>query len=177
LPKFTTAHYAAIVSTVAFLVSGASFLVSKKSYDLSLTKDERELRDKQPAVDLRIAPNRNASSADVTISIINRSDVNIAPQDIIVFPSLDAGEFYFSNSRQSVDKLKSSLSLLPMGSIAPKGTGTMQVKISGATDGKDDSFALGVELQFAIRIRFGDERDTLTTSEVVRRVKRTEPIR
>ena len=174
---FTTAQYAVVLSALALFVSGASLYVSKKSYDLSVVKDERELQEKLPAVDIQIAPNRNASSADVVISIINRGGVNIAPQDIIVFPSFDFGEFYFSNTRQSVDELKSSLSLLSIGTIAPKATGTAKATISGVTDGKDNSFAAGVELQFAVRIRFGDDRDTVRTFELTRRVRRTLPNR
>ena len=37
---------------------------------------------------------------------------------------------YFSSAQQGIDKLKSSLSLLPMGTVAPKGVGTMKANQS-----------------------------------------------
>lgn len=174
MPKFTTAHYAAIVSTLAFIGSGVvGVYFARQTYNLSAAKEERELREKRPAIDLQIRPNQFPSSADVTISIINRSDVNIAPQDITVLRSFEFGEFYFSSAKQGSDAdMKSWLSLLPMGTIAPKATGTMKAKVSGVTDGKDDSFKSGVELQFAVRVRFGDDKDTVQIIDVVRRVRR-----
>ncbi len=145
---------------------------AQQTYNLNAAKEERELREKMPAVDLQIRPNQLPSSADVVISIINRSDINIAPQDITVLRSFEFGEFYFSSSKQSGDDPKPWLSLLPMGTIAPKATGIMRAKVSGVTDGKDDSFKTGVELQFAVRIRFGDDRDTLRTQDLTRHVQR-----
>jgi hypothetical protein len=168
--SFQKPSYATAVSTLALLISLGSFYTARQSFDLSFAKEQREIRDKMPAIDLQLRAD-GASSADVTVSIINRSDANIAPQDIIVFPSVEAGEFYFSSARQSLDKLSSSLSLLPMGAIAPKAAGTMKARLSGVSDGKDDAFKREVELQFAVRVRFGDEQDTLRTFEVVRRVK------
>lgn len=79
----------------------------------------------------------------MTISVINRSDINIAPIDITVLRSIDLGEFYLSGGRQSADDLKSWLSLTSMGSIMPKATGSMKAKVSGVSDGKDDSFKSG----------------------------------
>jgi hypothetical protein len=173
MPKFTTAHYTAIVSTLAFIGSGVlGVYFAKQTYNLNVAKEERELREKIPAIDLQIRPNQNPSSADVVISIINRSDINIAPQDITVLHSFEFGEFYFSSAKQSLDEPKSWLSLLPMGSIAPKATGTMRAKVSGVTDGKDDSFKSEVELQFAVRFLLGDDRDTLQTFDLIRRVQR-----
>ena len=122
-PQFTTARYAAVISTFAFFISVGSLYVAKISYDLSAAKEQREIKEKMPAVDVQINP-AGVASASVTISIINRADINIAPQDITILPSFEAGEFYFSSARQSFDKLKSSLSLIPMGTIAPKGVGT-----------------------------------------------------
>jgi hypothetical protein len=104
-----------------------------------------------------------AAFASVTIAIINRADINISPQ---------AGELYFSSTQQSIEKLKSSVSLLSMGTIAPKGVGTMKASLSGVTDGKEDSFTPGVELQFAVRIRVADEQDTVQTFNIIRRVRR-----
>jgi archaellum component FlaF (FlaF/FlaG flagellin family) len=173
LPKFTTAHYAAIVSTLAFIASGiVGVYFAEQTYRLNAAKEERELREKAPAIDLQISPNQFASSADVVVSIINRGDINIAPQDITVLHSFEFGEFYLSGAKQSVDALKSWLSLLPMGTIAPKAAGTMKAKVSGVTDGKDDAFQSGVELQFAVRIRFGDDQDTVRTFNLVRRIRR-----
>lgn len=172
-PAFTTAHYSAIVATLALLFSGvASVYVAWQNYELSALKDRREVADKEPSVDLQIRPNQFASSADMTVAIINRSDINVAPIDITVLHSFDFGEFYLSGGRQSVDDLKSWLSLSSMGSIAPKATATMKAKVSGVTDGKDDSFKSGVELQFAVRIRLGDNLDTVKTFNIVRHVKR-----
>jgi hypothetical protein len=96
----------------------------------------------------------------------------VAPQDITVLPSLEAGEFYFASARQRVDALKSSLSLVPMGIVPSKGTGTLKATLSGVTDGKDDAFKSSVELQFVVRFRIGDAGDTLKTTELVRHVSR-----
>jgi uncharacterized membrane protein YhfC len=46
--RFTTAHYAAIVSTLAFAISAGSMIYAKRSYDLSVARDQRELMDKKP---------------------------------------------------------------------------------------------------------------------------------
>jgi hypothetical protein len=169
--QITTARYAAIISTVAFLVSCGSFYVSKKSYDLSVAKDEREMRAKMPAIDVQIRP-IGASSASVVISIINRADINIAPLDIRVDHSFEAGDLYLASAQQSVDKLRSSLSLQAMGPIAPKGIGTMKATLSGVTDGKWDSLTPGLELQFTLRIRFADDQDTVQPFTVIRRIIR-----
>jgi hypothetical protein len=170
-PQFTTARYAAVISTVALFVSFGSLYLAKLSYDLSAAKDEREIRDRMPAIDVQIRP-AGVATASVTISIINRAEINILPQDVTAEPSLQAGEFYFSSAQQGIDKLKSSLSLLPMGTVVPKGVGTMKASLSGITDGKDDLFTPGVELQFAIRIRFADEQDTVRAFDIIRRVRR-----
>jgi hypothetical protein len=169
--QFTTAQYAAIVSTVAFFVSCGSLYVSKRSYDLSAAKDERELRDKMPAIDVQVRPD-GVAAASATISIINRADINIAPQEIAVEHSFEIGDLYLSSPQQSVDKLKSTLSLSPMGTITPKGTSTLKARVSGVTDGKEDSFTPGLELQFSIRIQFADEEDTVKTIRIVRRIVR-----
>jgi hypothetical protein len=170
-PQITTARYAAILSTIALFVSCGSLYVSKRSYDLGVTKDEREIRDKMPAVDVQIR-STGASSASVVISIINRADVIITPQDISVEHSFDAGDLYLSSAQQSIDKLKSSLSLQAMGTIAPKGIGTMKATLSGVTDGKWDSLTAGLELQFTLRIRFADDQDTIQPFSIVRRIIR-----
>lgn len=112
-----------------------SLYLAKLSYDLSSTKDQRELRDKMPAIDVLVRP-AGAASASLTISIINRGDINIAPQDITVEHSFEIGDLYLSAAQQSIDQLKSSLSLFPMGTIAPKGIGTLKANVSGVTDGK-----------------------------------------
>ena len=169
LPKLSTAQYAAIVSTVAFFVSCGSLYVSKRSYDLSATKDEREIRDKMPTVNVQVRP-VGASSASVVISIINRADINIAPLDISIEHSFEAGDLYLSSAQQSIDKLQSSLSLRAMGTIAPKGIGSMKATLSGVTDGKWDSLTPGLELQFTLRIRFADDQDTVQPFSIVRRV-------
>jgi len=133
--QITTAQYAAIVSTIAFFVSCGSLYVSKLSYDLGAAKDQRELRDKMPAIDLQVRP-AGVSSASITISIINRADINVAPLDITVEHSFEIGDLYLSSAQQSLDLLKSSLSLSPMGTIAPKGVGKLNANVSGVTDGK-----------------------------------------
>jgi hypothetical protein len=127
--QFTTAQYAAIVSTVAFFVSCGSLYVSKRSYDLSAAKDEREIMDKMPAIDVQVRP-AGGSSASVTISIINRADINIAPLDITVEHSFEIGDLYLSSAQQSIDLLKSALSLSPIGTIAPKGIGTLKARVA-----------------------------------------------
>jgi hypothetical protein len=170
--QFTTTQYAAIVSTVAFLVSCGSLYVSKRSYDLSVARDERELRDKTPAIDIQIRPD-GATTASATISIINRSDINIALLDITVERSFEIRELYLSSPQQSLDLLKTSLSLSPIGTMAPKGVGNLKARISGVTDGKDDRFTPGRELNFYVRIRFADEQDTILTNEFLEYELRT----
>ena len=109
--QFTTTQYAAIVSTVAFLVSCGSLYVSKRSYDLSVARDERELRGKTPAIDVQIRPD-GATTASATISIINRSDINIAPLDITVEHSFEIGELYLSSPQQSLDLFENVIELV-----------------------------------------------------------------
>jgi hypothetical protein len=167
--RFTTAQYAAVLSTVALLVSFGSLYVSKLSYDLSSAKDQREVQEKLPAVDVQVHPD-DASTAAVKISILNRSDINIAPLDVTVVHSFEIGDLYLSSAQQSVNLLKSSLSLSRMGTIAPKGVGTLEARVSGVTDGKTNSFVPGLELQFAVRIRFADDQDTIKTFSVIRRI-------
>jgi hypothetical protein len=90
------AHYAAVVSTIAIILSGGSLIYTKLNYDLSAAKEERELQDKEPAIDIQIRP-LGASVASLVISIINRADFNIAPQSIEVENSLEAGTLYAIN--------------------------------------------------------------------------------
>jgi hypothetical protein len=164
LPQFAT-----IISVIALAVSSGSLYVSKRSYDLSAAKDERELRDKRPAVDVQVRPT-GASSASVVISVINRADTNIAPLDITVEHSFEAGDLYLSSAQQSLDMLQSSLNLKSMGTIAPKGSSTLKATLSGVTDGKWDSLTPGLKLEFTVRIRFGDEQDTVEPISIVRRI-------
>jgi hypothetical protein len=158
-----------IFSVIAIGISAASLIVSTRSYDLSTIKDQRELMEKLPAVDVQVAPS-GASSAALTIAISNRGDINITPLDITVEHSFEIGDLYLSSAQQSVDRLKSSLSLLPIGTIAPKGVGKLKATIFGVTDGKADAFKPGLEFLFAIRIRFSDEQDTVRTFPIVRRI-------
>lgn len=167
--QFTLAHYAAVLSTVAIVISGGSLVYTKRSYDINAAKEERELRDKEPAIDIQIRP-LGASAASLVILIINRADINIAPLDITVEHSFDAGELYLSSAQQSLDKLRSSLSLQTMGTIAPKGTATLKATLAGATDGKADSLTPGIELEFDVRVRFADQQDTIVEVPVVRRM-------
>jgi hypothetical protein len=167
--KFTTAHYAAIVSTAAFFISAASFYVSKVTNDFNVAKYQRELEDKTPAVDVQVRPD-GKSDASLTIMIINRGDINITPLDIAVEHSFEIGDLYLSSAQQSVDTMKSKLNLSFIGTIAPKGVGTLKARVSGLTDGKDNSFTPGLELRFAVRIRFADEQDTIKTFQLIRRI-------
>jgi hypothetical protein len=160
---------ATIVSVIALAVSCGSLYVLKCSYDLSVAKDQREIRDKMPAVDIQIRP-RGASAASLVISILNRADINIAPLSLTVEHSMEAGELHFSNAQQSLDKLKSSLNLEAMGTIAPRGTGTLKATLAGATDGKWDSLTPGIELEFTVRIRFSDQQDTVEQIPIVRQI-------
>src|SRR5260370_36487426 len=120
-----------------------------------------------PAIDVQINPT-GAASASIAISIINRAGINIAPQDITVLPSFDAGDFYVSNAGQSPDDLKTTLSLISMGTIAPNGVGKMKTTLSGVTDGKNDPFIRGVELQFVVRIRMADDHAPVQTFDLIR---------
>jgi hypothetical protein len=169
--RITTQHWTAVIATLGLLATGASVYIAKRSYDLNAVKENREIGDKEPTVDVDIVP-AGASSATVTISVLNRTESNIVPLDITVLPSLEAGEFYFSSSEQSIDRLRSSLSLRRMGTIAPKAAGTMKARLSGVTDGKNDNLTPGLELQFTIRVRLTDSRDTVRTFDIVRRIIR-----
>jgi hypothetical protein len=132
--RFTLAGYAAVLSTVAITLSIGSVIYTKRSYDLSVAKDQREIQDKVPAVDIQIRP-RGASAASFAISIINRADLNITPLSLRVEHSVEAGELYLSSTQQSLDKLSSALDLKPMGTIAPKGNAKLEGILAGATDG------------------------------------------
>ena len=167
--QLTLAHYAAVVSTIAILISGGSLIYAKLAYDLSAAKEERELRDKQPAIDIQIRP-LGASAASLVISITNRADFNIAPLSLEVENSVEAGTLYLSSAQQGLDKLRTSLSLQTMGTIVPKGTGTIKATLAGATDGKSDSLTPGIELEFNVRIRIADQRDTIVAIPVVKRI-------
>lgn len=167
--NLTLAHYAAVLSTVAIIISVGGLVYTKRSYDLTVAKEARELKDKEPAIDLQIRP-LGASTASLVISIINRADINIAPLSLTVEHSFEAGELYLSGPQQSMDKLKSSLSLQTMGTIAPKGTSTLKATLAGATDGKFDSLTPGIELEFNVRVRFADQQDTILPVPVVRRI-------
>jgi hypothetical protein len=163
-PQTTT-----VISMIALGISSMSLVFSKLSYDLSTAKEQREIRDKMPAIDVQVIP-AGVSSAAVTIVITNRADINIAPLDITVEHSFEIGDLYLSSAQQSLDLLKSSLSLSSIGTIAPKGVGKLKARASGVTNGKDDTFRPGLELQFDVRIRFADEQDTIETFTVARRI-------
>jgi hypothetical protein len=165
----TAPRYAALVSTIAFFVSCGSLYVSKLSYDLGAAKQQREIEDEMPAIDVQMRPD-GVATASATISIINRSNINIAPLDITAEHSFEIGDLYLSSPQQSLDLLKTSLNLSPIGTIAPKGVGKLKARISGVTDGKDDTFTPGLELQFHVRVRFADEQDTIKTFPVTRRI-------
>jgi hypothetical protein len=95
--------------------------------------------------------------------------VNIAPQSITVLASLKAGETFFSSKGQKVDDLKSSLSLLQMGTIKPKDTVSIKAELNGQTDGKSDNFE-DAEIPFIVRIRFADDADTFQSFRLTRRI-------
>lgn len=160
---------ATIFSMIAIGISAASLMYSKRSYDLSAARDERELMDKLPALDVQVRPD-GATSAALTISIANRGDVNIVPLDITAEHSFEAGELYLSSAQQSVDSLKTALSLASMGTLAPKAVGSLKARLSGVTDGKDNRFVPGLELRFSVRIRFADEQDNVRTYTVAPRI-------
>jgi len=165
---FSAATYASIVSTLAFIVSCGGFYVAKRAYDLSAIRDAREISAQAPAIDVQIRQSGTAVAA-VTISITNRSDVNIAPQSITVLASLKAGVTFFSSKGQKVDDLKSSLSLLQMGTIKPKDTVSIKAELNGQTDGKSDNLE-DAELPFIVRIRFADDADTFQSFRLTRRI-------
>src|ERR1700722_1989538 len=167
--QFTTAHYAAVISTLAFLLSSASFYVAKRSYDITAAKDARELSEKKPTVDIQMRPT-GVSTLAVNIAILNRADVNISPLDVTAEHSLEMGSLYFGNAQQSIEKLSPTLSLRSMGSIAPKGVGTLKATLAGVTDGKFEQFKPGLSLEFTVRIRFADQQDTIKESTIVRRI-------
>ncbi|MGL3104914.1 hypothetical protein [Bradyrhizobium sp. BR 1432] len=106
----------------------------------------------------------------MTVSILNRGEINITPLDITAVHSIEIGNLYLSSASQSIDRLKSALDLSTMGTISPKSVGTVKVRVSGVTDGKEDSFTPGIELQFAVRIRFADQEDSIKTFTVARRI-------
>ncbi len=167
--KFALDHYAGILSAIAIVVSGGSLYVAKLSYDFTVAKELREVREKQPLFDLQITP-RGASAAALTLSILNRSETNIFPRSMRVEASIEAGELYLSTRQQSIDKLSSTLDLQSMGSIAPKGTAKLNGVLAGATDGKSDSLSPGLELHFTFTLRYGDQKDTIQQIDVVRNI-------
>ena len=59
-----------------------------------------------------------------------------------------------------------------MGTVAPKTSGLLKARVSGVTDGKDDAFQRGVVLQFIVRVRLGDNDETMETQDITRRVQR-----
>jgi hypothetical protein len=126
----------------------------------SVAKDQRELKDKQPAIDVQIRP-AGISNLSVTIFITNRADIDRSPLDIVAENSVEAGSLNFANDRQSIDKLSSSLSLTSMGPIVPKGRSPTEATLSGVTDGRFEQFRPGLELEFTVRIRFADQKDTI----------------
>ena len=99
--KLPNMRIATILSVLAIVISASSHMVSKLPFGLSATKDQREISEQLPAVDLQIIP-AGAAPASVTISVRNRGDVNVAPQDITVPPSLEQGEFYFAGRRPAI---------------------------------------------------------------------------
>jgi hypothetical protein len=167
-PSLSAATYAIIISTLAFFVSSGGLYVAKKAYDLSAVRDAREINDQAPAIDVQVRQSGTAVAA-VTISITNRSNMNIAPQWIAVLPSLQAGVTFFSSKGQKVDDLNSSLSLLSMGTIKPRETVSTKAELSGQTDGQWDNFQ-DAELPFVVRIRFADDTDTFQSFELTRRI-------
>src|SRR5260370_40375051 len=167
-PSVSAATYASIVSPLAFFVSCGGLYVAKKAFDLSALRDAREISAQAPAIDVQVRQSGTAVAA-VTISITNRSDVSIAPQWIAVLPSFEAGVTFFSSRNQKVGDLKSSLSLLGMGTIKPRETVSTKAELSGQTDGKWDNFA-DAELPFIVRIRFADDADTFRSFELTRRI-------
>ncbi|UQD95223.1 hypothetical protein [Bradyrhizobium japonicum] len=167
--KVTLAGYAAVVSTVAIFISAGSLIYTKRSYDLSVTKELREIQEKQPAIDLQISP-RGASAATFGLSIINRSEINIVPLSMRVEHSFEAGDLYLSSHQQSLDKLSSTLDLQSLGPIAPKGSAKLKGILAGATDGKSDSLTPGLELHFTFRLRYGDHTDSIETIDIVRNI-------
>lgn len=165
----TTARYGVMTTSLALLVSAGGLYLAKLSYDQNAAKDEREVRDTVPAIDVQVRPD-GVATASLIISIMNRAAINISPLDIRVEHSDVVGDLYLSSSQQSLDRLKSSLSLSSMGTIAPKGSVQLKGRLSGPTDGKDDSFTPGLEFQFHVRIRFADELDTVRTFPITRRI-------
>jgi hypothetical protein len=93
--KLPQIQAATIMSIIAIGISAVSLIYSKLSYDLSAAKDQRELMDKMPALDVQLRPD-GATSAALTISIANRGDINITPLDITADHSFEAGELYLS---------------------------------------------------------------------------------
>jgi hypothetical protein len=168
MKSISAASYASIVSTLAFAISCGGLYVAKNAYDLSVVRDAREISSQSPAIDIQIRQS-GIAVAEVTVSITNRSGINIAPQWIAVLPSIQAGVTFFSGNRQKSDDLKSSLSLLSMGTIKPKETVSTKAQLSGQTDGKWDNFQ-DAELPFVVRIRFADDADTFQSFSITRRI-------
>ena len=170
--NFTVAHYTSLIATLAFLSGGvAGLYYTKLAYDLNVTKDDRERNAKEPNVDIDIRPGRSASAADFTLTILNRSEIQIAPQDITVLRDFDWGDFYLAGPGQSIDALKSTLSLRSMSTIPPNSTVTFKGVVAGVTDGKVDSYKTGVNLQFIVRLRLSDTQGTIRVFPMFRHVE------
>jgi hypothetical protein len=172
--NFTVAHYTSLIATLAFFSGGvAGLYYTKLSYDLNVSKDDRERNSNEPIVDIDIRPGRSASAADFTLTIVNRSEMQIAPQDITVLRDFDLGDFYLAGPGQGIELLKSTLSLRLMRIIPPNSTVALKSGVvAGVTDGKVDSFKTGVDLQFIVRIRLGDSLGTIRVIPIVRHVEK-----
>lgn len=150
-------------------MSAGSLYVAKQSYDLSVLRDERELAEKLPAIDIQMRP-AGVSTLAITIAVTNRAEFNITPIDITALHSFETGSLYLADDTQSIDKLSSTLSLSSMGSIPSQKTVVTKATLTGVTDGKYEQFSPGLELAFLVRVRLADQQDTIQEITLVRRI-------
>jgi hypothetical protein len=71
---------------------------AKQTYNVNAAKEDRVLREKLPAIDVQVRP-AGVSTAAITISVLNRADVNITPLDITVEHSFEIGDLYLSSAK------------------------------------------------------------------------------
>jgi hypothetical protein len=167
------ASAALAVSIVAVAISSGSMFYTKQSYDLNAARDKREQAAKLPAIDVHIVPRAAPEEILVELQITNRADINIAPQAVTI-SAVNGVAFTIpgpiiigqTGIGQPPPRTLSAFSLLEMGSLAPGKSATL--KLTAAA--KEPPFPIGMEVQFAISIRFADEQDTVQEFRYVRRI-------
>ena len=159
------------IALAALIVSLLSAGATWRGYELNLARDQRELRSKRPAIDIRMIPSKNPVDITLNVSITNRSDINITPQAIKVSsqPTIgfDSGIGALAIGKAAIGEITSPVAfLLEMGTIKPG----QSREIALTARAKSPPFPTGMELQFTVAIRLADEQDSVEEYSLIRRV-------